>query len=100
MQAYDNPFGNGGPRRIVEIFITDPNQWVPLDHAVIYHAERFASDKPDSELFMAIPIVELTAEYNKKRVTFQDKSFRESDVFLEEIKPRDLRFVVRTITAI
>lgn len=81
-------------RRIVEIFISDPDQSVPLEDVVLYHAERFTTELSDSELFMKIDITALVDEHNKKRVLWPDKRFRESVVMLEEIKPRALKFTV------
>lgn len=101
MKAYDNQYyGEHGSRRIVEIYITDPDPSVPIDKAVLYHADRFATELVDSELFMRVGITDLLDKHNAVRATTRDKRYAESEVFLEPVTGKELRYTVRTITAI
>lgn len=102
MTAYDNALAIGGigPRRIIEVFITDPDPSVPVESAVLYHAERFATDLTDSEIFMRCDIPALLEKHNAVRTKCRDKRFPESEVYLEPATGKELRYTIRTITAI
>jgi hypothetical protein len=87
-------------RRIVQVFIADPNENVPLDQSLIFKGEQKLTDATDQELFFEINIAPLLDEYNKKRVTFTDKEASKrsgKDIFLEPVRIRDLRMVVTDI---
>lgn len=89
-------------RRIVQIFIADPDINVPLDSALLYKSEPKFTDATDQELYFEVPIVELLSKHNAKRATWPDKeASRKSgkDVLLEAAKIRDLKMVVVTIAS-
>ena len=80
-------------RRIVQVFIADPNENVPLDQAVLYKGEQKLTDCTDAELFFELNIGPLLAEHNAKRVKWPDKELTHKvgkDIFLEPVKIREL----------
>ena len=87
-------------RRIVQVFIADPDINVPLDSALIYKSEPKFTDASDQELYFEVPIVELLKTHNEKRGKWQDKEATKKsgrEVFLEPAKIRDLKMVVVNI---
>lgn len=87
-------------RRIVQVFIADPNENVPLESSVLYSGEQKLTDLTDSELFFEAPIVEKLKAHNEKRVTWLDKEASKragKDVLLDAARIRDLKMVVVTI---
>lgn len=87
-------------RRIVQVFIADPDINVPLDSALIYKSEPKFTDASDQELYFEVPIVELLKVHNEKRGKWQDKEATKKsgrEVFLEPAKIRDLKMVVVNI---
>ena len=80
--------------RMVQVFIADPNDNVPLDDRMIYRGNQHLTDATDQELFFEINIVELLAAHNAKRVKVVDKSVKDRVEYLEPVKIRDLRMVV------
>lgn len=87
-------------RRIVQVFIADADQNVPLEHALLHKTEPAFTDSTDQELYFELPVAELLKAHNEKRKAWPDKdATRKSgkDVFLEPIKIRDLKMVVVTI---
>lgn len=87
-------------RRIVQVFIADPNENVPLDKSVLYTGDQKLTDLTDTELYFEVPIAQLLADHNKARVTFLDKDATKragKDVFLDPVKIRDLKMVVVTV---
>lgn len=87
-------------RRIVQVFIADPNENVPLEQSVIYKGDQKLTDLTDAELFFEVPITELLKSHNEKRVKFLDKEATKrsgKDVVLDAVKIRDLKMVVVTV---
>lgn len=87
-------------RRIVQVFIADADQNVPLASALLHKTEPAFTDSTDQELYFELPVAELLKAHNEKRKTWMDKdASRKSgkDVLLEPIKIRDLKMVVVTI---
>lgn len=87
-------------RRIVQVFIADPNENVPLAKAVLYTGTQHLTDLTDNELFFEVPISELLKAFNTERVTWTDKEASKKagkDIFLDPVKIRDLKMVVVTI---
>lgn len=74
-------------RRIVRVFITDPDNDLPLDSCVLYQSAEMLTDKTDSEIFLAAGIPELLEQHNVKR----------NGLSLKAIRARDLRMVVATL---
>ena len=80
-------------RRIVKVFIVDPDEKVPLKDAVLYQGEEQLTDATDQELFFEIDIQDCLKKHNEKRLQIVDEKAsarREKDVFLKEIRIRDL----------
>lgn len=86
-------------RRLVQVFIADPNENVPLEHAMVYSGEQKFADSTDQELFYEVDINTLLKAHNEKRVHFADKKVKERVENLEPAKIRDLKMVVVTIAA-
>jgi len=74
-------------RRIVRVFVTDPDKDVPLDLCVLHNGAEERTDKTDSELFLALGIPEMLNSHNAKR----------RELELKDIRPRDLRMCVATL---
>lgn len=93
---------NSTQRRIVQVFIADPNDNVPLEHSILYKGEQKLTDLNDNELFFEIPMAETLKSHNDKRVKWLDKEASKragKDLFLDPAKIRDLKMLVVTIAA-
>ena len=84
-------------RRLVQVFIADPNENVPLEKAMIYRGEPKFTDATDQELFFEIEINALLKTYNEERVKVVDRKVKDRTEFLEPVKIRELKMVVVTI---
>lgn len=87
-------------RRIVQVFIADPNENVPLDAAVLFKGEQKLTESTDQELYFELPIADTLAKHNEKRAKWLDKEATKrsgKDVFLDPAKIRELKMVVVTI---
>lgn len=84
-------------RRIVQVFIADTNDNVPLDDSVLYQGKEKLTDLNDMELYFEVPMQEILKAHNEKRVKWLDKEATKrsgKDVFLEAVKIRDLKMAV------
>lgn len=89
-------------RRIVQVFIADPNDNMPLDKSVLYTGEQKLTDLNDTELFFEVPIAELLKKHNAIRSTTLDKDASKKagkDVVLDPARIRDLKMVVVTVAS-
>lgn len=89
-------------RRIVQVFIADPNDNVPLDKSVLYTGDQKLTDLNDTELFFEVPINDLLKAHNEGRVKMLDREATKragKDVFLDPVKIRDLKMVVVTVAS-
>ena len=89
-------------RRIVQVFIADPNDNVPLDKSVLYTGEQKLTDLNDTELFFEVPLSDTLKKHNEFRVTVPDKEASRragKDVRLDPARIRDLRMVVVTVAS-
>ena len=87
-------------RRIVQVFIADPNENVPLDKSVLYTGTQKLTDLNDTELFFEVPIAELLKAHNGARVKFVDREASKragKDILLDPVKIRELKMVVVTV---
>jgi hypothetical protein len=84
-------------RRLVQVFIADPDKRVPLEQSMIYSGEQRLTDLTDQELFFEVDIKNLLDAHNAKRVKIIDKSVKDRSEYLEPAKIRDLKMVVTTI---
>lgn len=87
-------------RRIVQVFIVDTNENIPLEKSLLYRGEQKLTDCNDQELYFEINVKELLDKHNLERVKTIDKeSTKKSgkDIFLEPAKIRDLKMIVTNI---
>ena len=87
-------------RRIVQVFIADPNENVPLEKSVLYTGEQKLTELNDTELFFEVPIQDLLKAHNANRINCVDKEASKragKDILLDPVKIRDLRMVVVTV---
>src|SRR5262249_38247061 len=59
-------------RRLVQVFIADPNENVPLDKALLYSGTQKLTDLTDQELFFEIDIKSILEAHNAERVKIVD----------------------------
>lgn len=93
----ETPMSN---RRIVQVFIVDPNENIPLEKSLLHQSEEpFLTDLTDQELFFEIDIKGILEKHNEYRVTVTDKdeSSRDNQIKLEKAKIRDLKMVVTQV---
>lgn len=90
-------YGDSKPRRIVEIWVYDPDHSVPAEQAILHHADRQLTELTDMELHLTLGLPALAKGWNKTRVTIRDLRYPESIVKLEPITPGELCVVIATI---
>jgi hypothetical protein len=84
-------------KRLVRVFLVDPNASVPLESSMLFKCEEKLTDLTDQELFFEMPVQELLAQHNALRVTLVDKEASKrsnKEVLLEPAKIRDLTMTV------
>ncbi len=81
-------------RRLVQVFIADPDDNVPLNQSLLYSGTQKLTDATDQELFFEIDIKAILDNYNDERVKIINKKVKERTEYLEPVKIRDLRMVV------
>jgi hypothetical protein len=84
-------------RRLVQVFIADPNENIPLDKSLLYTGEQKLTDATDQELFFEIDIKGILEKHNEMRSKIVDKKVKERTEYLEPAKIRDLKMVVVAI---
>ena len=84
-------------RRLVQVFIADPNENVPLEQSLLYRGAQKLTDATDQELYFEIDIKDILAKHNEARVKVVDKKVKERTEYLEPARVRDLKMVVTTI---
>ncbi len=85
------------PRRLVQVFIADTNENVPLEKCLLYSGTLKLTDLNDTELFFEIPINDLLKTHNEQRIKWIDKDASRKagkDIFLEPVKIRELQMRV------
>jgi hypothetical protein len=81
--------------RVVQVFIIDPDEKLPLDKAVLYQGKPELTDKTDQELFFDLDMKQLLADHNVARIAVVDKKSVAATVqFLEPARIRDLKMSV------
>ena len=88
--------------RIVQVFIADPDEDVPVEQRLIYQDEKpYLTELTNEELFFTIPVMDLLKSHNEVRESIVDRerSNGDRDLFLEKIRIRDLKMVVAEIAA-
>jgi hypothetical protein len=81
-------------RRLVQVFIADPDENVPLDQSMLYSGEQKLTDATDQELFFEIDIKSALEKHNADRIKIINKKVKERTEYLEPAKIRDLKMVV------
>lgn len=84
-------------RRLVQVFIADPDENVPLDQSMLYQGEQKLTDATDQELFFEIDIKSAIDKHNAERIKIINKKVKERTEYLEPAKIRDLKMVVVTV---
>lgn len=84
-------------RRLVQVFIADPDVNVPLAESLLYTGEQKLTDATDQELFFEVDIKNILEAHNEKRVKLPNKTVKERVELLEPARIRDLKMVVVTI---
>ncbi len=98
----EKPMPEKPKRRIVQVFIADTDENVPMEQALLYRGEQKLTDSTDQELFFEIPINDLLGTHNSNRSKLLNKKATEKsgkDVFLEPIRIRDLVMTVVQIAS-
>lgn len=83
-------------RRLVKVFIADPDENVPVDKCLLYSGDEMLTDLTDEELFFEIPIMELLEKHNAVRVKTKRENTKKTE-YLKKARIRDLRMTVITI---
>lgn len=86
-------------RRIVQVYIADPSEAVPLADSILYTGEQKMTDLTDQELFFEIDIRAILAAHNAKRAKIVNKAIKDRTEYLEPAKVRDLKMVVVTVAS-
>ena len=87
------------PRRVVKIYIVDPDENVPVDKCLLYEGPAKLTDATDQELFFEIELKSILDKHNAYRVTLSDKKVKERDQKLEPARIRDLKMTVVSLAA-
>lgn len=88
------------PRRVVQVFVADPNENVSLDDCLLFKGAEKLTDATDQELFFELDIKDLLEKHNAKRVKIIDKKVKDRTEYLEPAKVRDLKMVVVTVATL
>ena len=86
-------------RRLVQIFIADPDENVPLDQCLLYSGEQKLTDLTDQELFFEVDVKAVLDKHNAARVSLVNKTVKERVEHLEPARVRDLKMTVVTIAS-
>lgn len=83
--------------RLIQVFVADPNDNLPLSQRLLYSGEQKITDLTDEELFYDIEIKGLLEKHNEIRAKTPNKKIKERTEYLEPARIRDLKMVVVTI---
>lgn len=86
-------------RRLVQVFIADPDENVPLEQSLLYSGDQKLTDATDQELFFEIDIKSILDKHNSSRVKIINKKVKERTEHLEPAKIRDLKMVVVNVAS-
>ena len=81
-------------RRLVQVFISDPDENVPLDNALLFSGPQKMTDLTDQELFFELDIKLILDTHNAIRTTIKNKTIKERTEFLEPTRVSKLKMVV------
>lgn len=97
VQHYQEPDQMKTQRRLVQIFIADPDDNVPLDQCLLYSGEQQLTDLTDQELFFEVDVRTMLETHNVKRIKLVNKAVKERTEHLEPARVRDLKMTVVTV---
>lgn len=86
-------------RRLVQVFIADPDENLPLEAGLLYSGSQKFTDATDQELFFEVDIQTILKAHNDKRVTLINKKIKDRTEYLEAAKIRDLKMVVVNVAS-
>ncbi len=87
-------------KRVVQVFIVDPSDQVPLADSLIYaDPAPHLTDLNDQELFFDIDIKGILATHNAKRITLVNKTVKDRVENLEPIRVKDLKMTVVNVAS-
>lgn len=86
--------------RIVQIYIADTYDSIPLDKRLLYEGKPFFTDLTDQELFFTLDVNGILTKHNEYRTTVRDKRVKDREEMLEPARVRDLKMVVVTVVAL
>lgn len=85
-------------RRLVQVFISDPDEKVPLADCLLYSGQQKMTDLTDQELFFEIDMKSILDAHNAKRAKILDKTVKERGAgypeYLEPTRVSKLKMVV------
>lgn len=84
-------------RRIVKVYIVDPDESVPLAQSLLYEGDQKLTDLTDQELYFEIDMKSILDKHNAVRTTTRNKKVKEREEMLEPARIRDLKMVVVTL---
>ena len=84
-------------RRIVKVFVVDPDENVPLEKSIIYRGDEKMTDLTDQELYFELELGALLKAHNEYRVTLINKAVKERTEHLEPARIRDLSMTIVTV---
>lgn len=84
-------------RRLVQVFIVDPHESVPLADCLLYKGDLQLTDLTDQELFYELDIKQMLDAHNDKRRKIIDKKVKERVEHLEPARIRDLKMQIVTV---
>ena len=87
-------------RRVVQVFVSDPNPNLSLENCLLYKGDVQVTDLTDQELYFELDIRKLLADHNEKRTKTVDKTIKDRVEYLEPAKIRDLKMSVVTVTTL
>ena len=87
-------------RRLVEVYIVDPDRDLPVDKCLVYQGERKITDATDSDLFFELDMKTLLESHNQTRAkTLAYDKFTGKEIPLKPVKVSDLRMTVVNIAS-
>jgi hypothetical protein len=84
-------------RRLVQVFIADTDDNVPLAQCLLHSGTPKLTDLTDQELFYEVDVKTLLDNHNDGRVKLVNKAVKERVEYLETARIRDLKMTVVTI---
>lgn len=84
-------------RRLVQVYIVDPHDSVPLADCMLYKGDEKITDSNDQELFFDIDLKSILEAHNAKRTKLVNKAIKDRTEHLEPVRIRDLKMNVVTI---